>query len=84
VPYEQRGKRCVAILGNKEVYGVMAATGQVQWTASWKTMYDESIPDAVIGGDKLFMSSGLGTGAALFEILENRTTFMVWTPKMGH
>jgi outer membrane protein assembly factor BamB len=87
VPYEQQGKKCVAILGNKEVYGVVAATGQVLWTASWKTMYDESIPDAVIGSDRLFgssrllfMSSGLGTGAALFQIVDNHLR-RVWNSK---
>jgi outer membrane protein assembly factor BamB len=68
VPYEQQGKKCVAILGNKELYGVVAATGQVLWKQPWETMYEENIPDAVIAGDRLFMSSGLGTGAALFRI----------------
>ena len=80
VPYEQQGKKCVAILGNKEVYGVVAATGQVLWTQSWKTMYDESIPDAVIVGDKLFMSSGLGTGAALFQIQADKLV-RIWSNK---
>jgi len=72
VPYEQQGKKCVAILGSKEVYGVVAATGQVLWKQPWKTMYDESIPDAIIAGDRLFMSSGLGTGAALFQIQKDK------------
>jgi outer membrane protein assembly factor BamB len=80
VPYEQQGKKCVAILGNKEVYGVVAATGQVLWKQPWKTMYDESIPDAVIAGDKLFMSSGLGTGAALFEIQKDKLV-QIWSHK---
>jgi outer membrane protein assembly factor BamB len=80
VPYEQQGKKCVAILGNKEVYGVVAATGQLLWTQSWKTMYEESIPDAIIAGDKLFMSSGLGTGAALFQIQADKLV-QIWSNK---
>jgi outer membrane protein assembly factor BamB len=80
VPYEQQGKKCVAILGNKEVYGVVAATGQLLWTQPWKTMYDESIPDAIIAGDKLFMSSGLGTGAALFQIQADKLV-PIWNNK---
>ena len=80
VPYEQQGKKCVAILGNKEVYGVVAATGQVLWTQPWKTMYDENIPDAIIAGDKLFMSSGLGTGAALFQIQADKLV-QIWSNK---
>jgi outer membrane protein assembly factor BamB len=80
VPYEQQGKKCVAILGSQEVYGVVAATGQVLWTQPWKTMYDESIPDAVVAGDKLFMSSGLGTGAALFQIQADKLV-RIWSHK---
>jgi outer membrane protein assembly factor BamB len=80
VPYEQQGKKCVAILGNKEVYGAVAITGQVLWKQSWKTMYDESIPDAIIAGDKLFMSSGLGTGAALFKIQKDNLV-QIWSHK---
>ncbi|OHB62763.1 MAG: hypothetical protein A2Y77_05045 [Planctomycetes bacterium RBG_13_62_9] len=80
VPFEQQGKTCVAILGNKEFYGVVAATGQVLWKQPWKTMYDESIPDAIIAGDRLFMSSGLGTGAALFKIQRDKLV-EVWSSK---
>ncbi len=80
VPYEQQGKKCVAVLGNQEVYGVVAATGQVLWTQPWKTQYDESIPDAVVAGDKLFMSSGLGTGAALFQIQMDKLV-RIWSHK---
>lgn len=80
VPYEQQGKTCVAILGNKEVYGVVAATGQVLWKQPWKTQYDESIPDAIVAGDKLFMSSGLGTGAAFFRIEADKLV-QIWSHK---
>ncbi len=80
VPYEQQGKTCVAILGNQEVYGVVAATGQVLWKQPWQTMYDESIPDAIIAGDKLFMSSGLGTGATLFTIHADKLV-RIWSHK---
>jgi outer membrane protein assembly factor BamB len=80
VPYEQQGKKCVAILGNQEVYGVVAATGQILWKQPWKTMYDESIPDAIVAGDELFMSSGLGTGAALFQIQGDKLV-RIWSHK---
>ena len=80
VPYGQQGKECVAILGNKEVYGLVAGTGQVLWKQPWKTMYDENIPDAIIAGDKLFMSSGLGTGAALFQIQADKLV-QIWSHK---
>ncbi|MBN1506126.1 MAG: PQQ-like beta-propeller repeat protein [Sedimentisphaerales bacterium] len=68
VPYEQEGRSCAVILGHRELYGVVAATGQVLWKQPWTTMHDENIPDPIIAGDKLFVCSGLGTGAALFRI----------------
>jgi outer membrane protein assembly factor BamB len=80
VPYEQQGKPCVAMLGNKELFGVVVATGEVLWKQPWKTQYDESIPDPIIAGGELFMSSGLGTGAALFKIQADRLV-RVWSNK---
>jgi outer membrane protein assembly factor BamB len=80
VPYEQQGKTCVAMLGNKELFGVVAATGEILWKQPWKTQYDESIPDPIIVRDELFMSSGLGTGAALFRIQANKLV-QVWSNK---
>jgi outer membrane protein assembly factor BamB len=68
VPYEQQGKSCAVILGHRELYGVVAATGQVLWKQPWTTLHDENIPDQIVAGDKLFACSGLGTGAALFRI----------------
>jgi outer membrane protein assembly factor BamB len=80
VPYEQEGKECVAMLGNRELFGLVAATGEILWKQPWKTQYDESIPDPIITGDELFMSSGLGTGAALFRIRANKLV-RVWSNK---
>jgi outer membrane protein assembly factor BamB len=68
VPYEQQGKSCAVILGHRELYSVVAATGQVLWKQPWTTMHDENIPDQIVAGDKLFACSGLGTGAALFRM----------------
>jgi outer membrane protein assembly factor BamB len=80
VPYEQQGVPCAAILGHRELYGVVAATGQVLWKHPWTTMHDENIPDPIVTGDKLFMSSGLGTGAALFRIQQDKLT-QLWSHK---
>lgn len=68
VPYERQGKACAVILGHREVYSVVAATGEVLWKRPWKTLHDENIPDPTVCGDKLFISTGLGTGAALFTM----------------
>lgn len=80
VPYEQQGKSCAVILGYRELYGVVAATGQVLWKQPWTTMHDENIPDQIVAGDKLFVCSGLGTGAALFRI-EPEKLVPIWSHK---
>jgi outer membrane protein assembly factor BamB len=80
VPYEQQGKSCAVILGHRELYGVVAATGQVLWKQPWTTMHDENIPDQIVAGDKLFACSGLGTGAALFRIGPDKLV-QLWSHK---
>jgi outer membrane protein assembly factor BamB len=68
VPYEWQGKSCAAILGHRELSGVAASTGQVLWKHPWKTLHDENIPDPIMMGNRVFISTGLGTGAALLEM----------------
>jgi len=68
VPYRWQGKSCAAILGHRELYAVAVATGEVLWKRPWTTLHDENIPDPIISGDRLFISTGLGTGSALFEM----------------
>jgi outer membrane protein assembly factor BamB len=80
VPCEQQGKSCAVILGHRELYGVIAATGQVLWKQPWTTLHDENIPDQIVAGDKLFACSGLGTGAALFRIEPDKLV-QLWSHK---
>ena len=80
VPYEQQGRSCAVILGHRELYGVVAATGQVLWKQPWTTLHDENIPDQIVAGDKLFACSGLGTGAALFRIEPDKLV-QLWSHK---
>lgn len=68
VPYEWKGGLCAAILGHRELYGVDVSSGRVLWKTPWTTLHDENITDPIVSGDKLFISTGLGTGSTLFEI----------------
>jgi outer membrane protein assembly factor BamB len=80
VPYEQQSQSCAVILGHRELYSVVAASGQVLWKQPWTTMHDENIPDQIVAGDKLFACSGLETGAALFRI-EPEKLVPIWSHK---
>lgn len=80
VPYEQGGKACAMILGHRELFGFVAATGQILWKLPWTTQHDENIPDQIVAGDRVFVCSGLGTGAALFRIEPDKLV-PVWSHK---
>jgi outer membrane protein assembly factor BamB len=80
VPYEWQGKHCAVILGHRELYSVIAATGQVLWKQPWTTLHDENIPDQIVAGDKLFVCSGLGTGAGLYR-MEAEKLVELWRHK---
>jgi outer membrane protein assembly factor BamB len=68
VPYEWQRKVCITMLGGKEVYGLEAGTGCLLWAHPWETKHDENIPDPIVAGDKLFVSTALGSGAALYRM----------------
>ena len=41
-------------------------TGKVLWKIPWKTSYDVNAADAIINGDKIFLSSGYNKGCAVY------------------
>lgn len=75
------GARRIAIIASGKFYqGVDAATGQLLWKHRWLTTYGCNAADPVIDGNRLFISSGYGRGAALLELAE--TEFKVlWSGK---
>ena len=47
------------------------SNGQLLWKHPWTTLHDENITDPIVSGDKLFLSTGLGTGSTLFEMTDS-------------
>ena len=72
VPYEMDGKKCVLIFGFRELMCIEAATGKQLWEYRWETKHDVNAADPVVMGDKIFISSGYGTGCAMIEIKESK------------
>jgi outer membrane protein assembly factor BamB len=68
------GKKSVAIFAAKSVVGLVAATGKQLWRFPWETPWDENIADPIIVGDKVFISSGIGTGCTLLKIKGKNVT----------
>jgi outer membrane protein assembly factor BamB len=68
VAFEREGRRALAIFAAKHVVAVDPKTGRELWRAPWKTEYDVNASDPVISGNRMFLSSGYGTGGAGFDI----------------
>ncbi len=65
------GMRQIVIFNYGEVAGHDARDGKVLWTAEWvKETQQVAIP-LVLPGDKLFVSSGYGAGAKLFQLTQS-------------
>jgi outer membrane protein assembly factor BamB len=65
----KRGNDTLMLLGNGTAYlAVNAATGKEAWRFKWLTEYGVNAADPVVDGDRVFISSGYGKGAALIDV----------------
>jgi len=83
VPFDIGGKKSLAIFGAKELAALDPLTGKVQWTHPWKTEYDVNATDPIFTGDKVFLSTGYGTGGGLIDLAAGRRQ-AVWANKHMH
>lgn len=67
VVFDHKGKKAAAIFSGEELVIVEAATGKKVDSVPWKTSWDVNGADPLIIGDQIFVSSGYGTGCALFD-----------------
>jgi outer membrane protein assembly factor BamB len=81
------GERQIIIVNRSWVTAHRASDGQVLWEHPWRGEFDTnaSVSQPVpIGGDRLFLSKGYGTGASLLKIERDSsgrlTANPVWTP----
>ena len=63
------GAEPLVVLGSAQSYvAVNPLTGKEAWRVRWVTQYGVNAADPVVDGDRLFLSSGYGKGAALFKL----------------
>jgi outer membrane protein assembly factor BamB len=62
------GKRTVVMFKAKALVGLDAKDGQELWRTEWKTDYDVNAATPIVFGNSVFVTSGYGTGAAVFDI----------------
>lgn len=74
VPYTAGGRKYVLMFGGREVFGVVASTGEILWRHPWKTSYDINSADPIVVGDMIFLSSGYNKGCTLLKIDDDKVT----------
>lgn len=69
-PYPAKfGAEQLMILGSAQSYvAVNPLTGKEAWRIRWITQYGVNAADPIVDGDRIFLSTGYGKGAALFKV----------------
>ena len=80
VAFDLAGTRCIAVFKADALVGLNAANGQEMWRYRWKTSYDINAPTPMVFGDKIFITSGYGTGCALLQVSPGKAT-QIWRNK---
>jgi outer membrane protein assembly factor BamB len=63
------GVRQILVFSATRLMGVTPEAGELLWEYPWKTMYDVNASQPVVLGDnRVFVSTGYGTGAAVVEL----------------
>ena len=63
------GVRQILVFAAARLMGVSADRGELLWQYPWRTSFDiHAGQPIVIGGNRVFLSSGYGTGAAVIEL----------------
>lgn len=66
------GKRTAVLFKGTALVGLDVKDGREQWRSPWKTNYDVNAATPLVVGDKIFISSGYGSGCALVEIVSGK------------
>src|SRR5690606_19954757 len=76
------GGREFLVLGSREHYiAIDPASGEEAWRIRWLTQYGVNAADPIHADGKLFVSSGYGKGAGLFDVTQ-RPPKQLWTSKV--
>lgn len=62
------GTKQIVVLTGKSVVGVSAKDGRELWRHPWETTLDANVATPIYHDGRLFISSGYGTGCALFHL----------------
>jgi len=81
VPFTSGDKECLTFAAEKDVIGLVAATGEVLWKQLWETKYNVNAADPIIvDSSTFFISSGYNHGCALMKVTDGKTE-LAWENK---
>jgi outer membrane protein assembly factor BamB len=77
VPFDFEEERYLILMGETTFAAVRADNGAVLWEKPWVTRYNANIPDPVVEGNLVFVSTGYQEGSALFDATTGQAS-QVW------
>ena len=80
VAFDLAGTRCIAVFKADALVGLNAANGQEMWRYRWPIRNDINATTPIVFGDKIFITSGYGTGCALVQVSPGKAT-QIWRNK---
>lgn len=78
LPIERLGRTEVIVSNGKNYIALNPADGKEYWRMRWLTQYGVNASDPVVVGDKLFISTGYGKGAALIKPAAEGDPEVIW------
>jgi outer membrane protein assembly factor BamB len=67
LPVSRDGKTEMWFANGRSYFSIVPESGKMLWSMKWLTEYGVNAADPIPYGDKVFISSGYGKGAALFK-----------------
>jgi outer membrane protein assembly factor BamB len=81
-PFQHNGDELIAALNNDALIVVRAADGELVAETPWKTDFATTSATPIIKDDTIFVSTGYGTGCALFRLEDGELTEIYANKKM--
>jgi outer membrane protein assembly factor BamB len=69
-----QGTKTVVMFKGTDLLGLDVKDGKELWRTPWKTSYDVNAATPLVAGDKIFITSGYGTGCGLYEVTSSGVT----------
>ena len=84
VALDYKGSRCVIFMSGTEAVCAKVTDGSVVWRHPWRPKRSNNCADAIVSGDKVFLSSAYGGGCVLVKIGDGKPSVLWQHKKMSN